>query len=36
MTDAMLDVVVGVIGLVEAENKQDLKEKMEGAITLLS
>ena len=36
MKDAMLDVVFGENGLVEAENKQDLKEKMEGAITLLS
>ena len=34
--DAMLDVVFGEHGLVEAENKQDLKEKMNNAITLLS
>ena len=32
----MLDVVFGEHGLVEAENKQDLKEKMKDAITLLS
>ena len=36
MKDAMLDVVFGEHGLVEAENKQDLKEKMKDAITLLS
>ena len=36
MKDAMLDVVFGEHGLVEAENKQDLKEKMNNAITLLS
>ena len=36
MKDAMLDVVFGEHGLAEAENKQDLKEKMNNAITLLS
>ena len=36
MKDAMLDVVFGEHGLVEAESKQDLKEKMKDAITLLS
>ena len=36
MKDAMLDVVFGKHGLVEAKNKQDLKEKMKYAITLLS
>ena len=36
MKDAMLDVAFGEHGLVEAENKQDLKEKMKDAITLLS
>ena len=32
----MLDVVFGEHGLVEAENKQDLKKKMNNAIPLLS
>ena len=36
MTNAMLDVAFGENGLVEAENKLDLKEKMKNAITLLS
>ena len=36
MKNAILDVVFGEHGLVEAENKQDLKEKMKDAITLLS
>ena len=36
MKDAMLDVVFDEHGFVEAKNKQNLKEKMEDAITLLS
>ena len=36
MKDVMLDVAFGENGLVEAENKLDLKEKMKNAITLLS
>ena len=35
MKDAMLEVVFGEHGLVEAENKHDLKEKMKDTITLL-
>ena len=34
--DVMLDVAFGENGLVEAENKLDLKEKMKNGITLLS
>ena len=36
MKDVMLDVVFGKHELVEAENKQDLKEKMKDAIILRS
>ena len=36
MKDAMLDIVFGEHGLIKAENKQDLTEKMKDAITLLS
>ena len=36
MKNAMLDALFGEDGLVEAEKKQDLKEKMKDAITLLS
>ena len=36
MKDAMLDVVFDEHGFVEAKNKQNLKEKMKDAITLLS
>ena len=36
MKDVILYIVFGKNGLVEAENKLDLKEKMENAITLLS
>ena len=36
MKDAILDVVFGDHGFFEAENKQDLEEKMNNAITLLS
>ena len=36
MKDVMLDVVFGENGLVEAENKLDLKKNMKNAITLLS
>ena len=36
MKDVKLDVVLGENGLVEAENKLDLKEKIKNAITLLS
>ena len=36
MKDIILDVVLGENGLVEAENKLDLKEKIKNAMTLLS
>ena len=36
MKEVMLDVVFGENGLVEAENKLDVKEKMKNALTLLS
>ena len=36
MKDVMLDVVFGENGLVKAENKLDLKEKLKNAIMLLS
>ena len=35
MKDAMLDVVFSEHGLLEAENKQDLKKKTKDTITLL-
>ena len=36
MKDAILDVIFGDHGFFEAESKQDLEEKMNNAITLLS